>query len=127
MTNVLPNQKLIHVHAWEYVNVAMAHPRREIDAGGGGFEFYFDGLKASEAFKAGAAGGLETSPANVADFLFVVPVPKHSTTRQITDLIDRELINRCATAKIRRVGENVLTYWRRNKFKMGSAARAAKG
>lgn len=118
--------KIVHVHAFEYVNVSLGYPRRHIDAGGGGFEFYTDGLKASAAFKKGKAQALQESPHNVADFLFEFSVTRHATVRAITKAIDAELIEQTATAKIRRVGANVLTYWKRNKFKMGGAQRPAR-
>ena len=121
--------KTIHVHAWEYVNAAPCSPR-EIDAGGGGFNFWYASPKyesaCDDAFVKGAAGALGASKHNVADFRFDVEIPIHFTTRQITKFIDADLIGYCATAKRRRVGANVLTYWRRNKFLMGGAKRPAR-
>jgi len=120
--------KTVHVHAWEYVNVTLGYPTRKIDSGGVGFEFYpaIMQAEATAAFKTGIAKRLETSPHNVAEFLIAFDVPKAATTQAITKLLFDELTELCATAKTRRVGLNVLTYWKRNKFKMGTATRAAR-
>ena len=119
----LSKLKTVHVHAWETVNVFPHYPHRIIDAGIGGFDWYAEDLKASRAFKAGIAVKIATDPANTADFLFTVMVPRTMTSEKITALIDSELHDHCAKAKLRRVGLNVLTYWQRNKFKMGGAKR----
>lgn len=118
----------IHVHAWEYVNVTMAYPRRHVDAGGGGFDWFVDkaGPSCTKSFKEGFHSRVKEDPANTADFLFEVEVDARLEGQAITDYIDRQLIDLCATAKVRRIGENVLLYWKRNKFKMGGAKRPAR-
>jgi hypothetical protein len=125
-----PKTMTIHVHAWEYVNVTMAFPRRHIDAGGGGFDWYLDKAAPSctKAFKDGFHSLISADPDNTGDFYFTVEVDARllGNVQAITDLIDRDLIDLCAKAKVRRIGANVLEYWRRGKFKMGGAKRPAK-
>jgi hypothetical protein len=120
----------IHVHAWEYVNVSIGYPTRHVDAGGGGFDWYLDKAAPSctKAFKDGFHSLVKDDPANTADFYFTVEVDSRllGNVEAITALIDRDLIDHCARAKVRRIGENVLLYWKRNKFKMGGAKRPAK-
>jgi hypothetical protein len=118
--------RIVYVHAWESVNVTMAFPARHIDVGSGGFEWYANPLDASKAFKEGVHVRFKDDPANTADFLFEITVPLALTSAHITYRIDKNLHGLCVTAKTRRIGENVLTYWRRNKFKMGGAKRPAR-
>lgn len=111
-------RKAVYVHAWEYVNGA--------DAGGGGFDWSLSRTRAFEAFEAGAAKAMGFNKDDFADFFFIVMVPSRAVGTKITHAVDRQLVARCARAKVRRVGANVLAYWRRNSFKMGGAVRPAR-
>lgn len=117
----MKNTKTVFVHAWEYVNMCDGTP----DAGGGGFNWY---PKEADARKAFAEGALQpgVDPADTGDFFFTVEVPNTLTRDHTTYRIDVNLHDLCAKAKERRIGANVLRYWKTNKFKMGGAKRASR-
>jgi hypothetical protein len=118
--------KTVYVHAFEWVN-AWRDPRGlRLDAGGGGFNWFHTEAEARAWFKEGFHVRVEESAANTADFLFTYTVPSYAKSKDITAMIDAALIDLTATAEVRRIGANVLTYWKRNKFKMGGAKRPAR-
>lgn len=118
--------KTVYVHAFEWVN-AWRDPRGlRLDAGGGGFNWFHTEAEARAWYKEGFAARVEESAANVADFYFTYDVPSYAKPQDITNMVDAVLIDLTASATTRRIGDNVLTYWKRGKFKMGGAKRAAR-
>ena len=102
----------VYVHAWEYVN----GPN---DAGGGGFDWYWEPQTANSAYTHARMG------ISVAHFRFDVDVAETDDRDAITDEIDGQLIDLTAAASIRKVGRDVLAYWQANGMKMGDATSPA--
>lgn len=107
---------LVYVHAWEYVN-------GPTEAGGGGFNWYWEAASADSAFNAApdADGEAHFRFDFDADTLGDVA----DVEGKITAAIDAELIGLCATCPRRRVGRDVLAYWQASGFKMGDATNPA--
>lgn len=104
--------RVVYVHAWEYVNPGPS-------AGGGGFDWYnTEGLARSAYDNA-------KPDADWAQFFFTFDVPE--TAGEVTPAIDAVLHELCASAATRKVGENVLAYWKTKKFKMGTATEPHRG
>ncbi len=104
----------VYVHAWEYVNGK--------SAGGGGFNWF---RKQHDRDVAWYVGFEELDSASSAEFCFDVTV-RAKSPGAITKAIDAKLHDHCAKAECRRVGRNVLAYWKAHKFKMGTATRPAR-
>jgi hypothetical protein len=103
----------VHVHAWEYVNGD--------DAGGGGFDWWYDAENARASYARGAHARIGGDAADVADFLFIAEVSDDHRGDEVTDEIDGELHELCALARTRKVGAHVLAYWQAHGFHMGDA------
>ncbi len=100
---------LVYVHAYE---------RSPGSAGSGGFDWFRTQAEADASYeRAGSAN-------DQADFRFDVEV-EATEDADVTDEIDAQLDDLCAAASVRRVGEDVLRYWRDNGFDMGDAENPA--
>jgi hypothetical protein len=108
--------KKVYCVATEYVNPG---PR----AGGGGFDWWHTAEEADKAyaFEASVAG----DDFAVFRFDYTLLAAAEPSSGQITEAIDAELEELCAKAVQRKVGCNVLRYWKDNNLNMGDATTPA--
>jgi hypothetical protein len=99
--------KTVYVHAFEYAT------------SGGGFDWYHTAEAADKAFEEGYYGPDDAEAS--ADFRFDVTFPADTPAEQITQEIDDNIFDYCASASKRRVGQYCLKYWQENGMKMGTA------
>lgn len=101
---------MVYVHAFESAPGG--------SAGSGGFDWFRTPAEADAAYeRAGSAG-------DRADFRFDVEV-EAAGDDDVTEEIDAQFDDLTATASVRRVGDEVLRYWRENGFDMGDAENPA--